>query len=113
MSIEHLNSVLVPPLAPIEVGHPCAKTMMVVSEPNHPTEKATLWCASDLQQFPIKMEVNAEGRIMKFDFRDVQVKKPDASLFEIPTNYVEFTNSTEILNYAKEKFRERLNTVPK
>ena len=93
--------------------HPCVKINAVVSEPNHPTENADLWCATDLQQFPIKIEAHANGGITKFDFQNVKIGKPDYSLFEVPTNYMAFTNSADIIRYAKEKFQDSLNVMPK
>lgn len=94
-------------------GHPCIKSKMVDVEPNRPPQQGLIWCATDLQEFPVRMELHVRDGLMKFDFPDVQIAKPAASLFIVPTNYVEFANSVEISRYAKEKFQQSLNVVPK
>lgn len=84
-------------------GHSCAKNKVIVTEPNEPTGEATLWQASDLSGFPIQMEVVDASRTTKFEFKNVQVGKPEASLFEIPASYVSFTNTSDIIPYARSK----------
>jgi hypothetical protein len=41
----------------------------------------------------------------KFSFEDVQLKRPDAMLFEVPTNYVAFRDSAAISRYAMGKLK--------
>lgn len=88
-------------------GHSCTKIKVTVTEPNHPTEEAILWCATDLQQFPIKMEISdVKNRTTKLNFQDVQIKKPEASFFEEPKNFILFSSVNLIVSYAKDKQNE-------
>ena len=87
-------------------GHDCIKERVIEQEPNCPTEEGLVWSAVDLQNFPVKMELHTKGSVLKFDFHDVQLVKPAVSMFEIPTNYVAFTNSKILIHYAKERIEK-------
>jgi len=93
-------------------NHLCIQESLLVTETNRPAEIAILRCATDLQKFPIRMDIMTPTSTTRFMFEDVQLKKPDASLFEVPTNYMEFTNSADILSYAKEKYQSSSNNTP-
>jgi len=93
-------------------NHLCIQESLLVTETNRPTEIAILRCATDLQKFPIRMDIMTPTSTTRFMFEDVQLKKPDAALFEVPTNYTEFTNSADILSYAKEKYQSSSNNTP-
>lgn len=92
------------------LGHPCIKYKAVDTEPNAPPQDGLIWSATDLQGFPIGMALHAEGALMKFNFQSVQIRNPGSSLFAIPTNYIAFTNSADLLTYAREKFQDTQNT---
>jgi len=84
-------------------GHPCIQTKMTVTETNKPPEFAILRCATDLQNFPIRMDVYTKTSTTRFIFEDVHVGPPAAELFEVPSDYRAFANTAEIMRYAKEK----------
>jgi len=94
--------------------HLCMKTRVVELKP-HPqtTTNDYVWYAADLQQFPVRMELHTKGQMLKFDFQTVHVGTPDASVFEIPTNYLAFANNAELMSYVKQKFQGSLDTAPK
>ena len=96
-------------------GHVCTKIKVTASEPNKPTEEAILWYdAADLQQLPIKIEVLEKDRMVaRIEFQDVQIAKPNASLFEVPADYVRLSDSKEILPYATAKQRDGKSAAPK
>jgi hypothetical protein len=93
------------------LGHPCIKYKAIDTEPNVPPQEGLIWGATDLQGFPIGMVLHSERGLMKFNFQDVQIRNPDLSLFVIPSNYISFTNSADLLNYAREKFQDTQNTI--
>jgi len=84
-------------------GHVCVKVKVVDSEPNIKPQEGTIWCAIDLKNFPIQMELHPTKGIMKFSFLDVQIGKPDGDLLEVPTNYKAFTSVADVMRYAKDK----------
>jgi len=82
-------------------GHPCIRNKVTDVEPNSPPEQGLMWNATDLQGFPIKMDLDTGRGLMKFNFQNVVVQSPNPSLFEIPVNYKLFRNSAELMEYAK------------
>jgi len=93
-------------------GHPCMVTKLVVTEPGRPTDEAILWRASDLDGFPVKIEVRETRRTTKLDFSKVEVGRPDQSLFEVPTNYLRLATTAEILAHAKARTQQAPRTRP-
>lgn len=82
-------------------GHPCIRNKAVTVEPGSPPEQGLMWNATDLQGFPIKMQLNTARGLMKFQFQDVVIQNPDPTLFLVPGNYNLFTNSADLMDYAK------------
>ncbi|HZQ48013.1 MAG TPA: hypothetical protein VFC07_13425 [Verrucomicrobiae bacterium] len=66
-------------------GHPCAKNKIVVTDDNGATHESTVWNASDLKNFPLKIEQTEGGQKVTMTFKDVKLDKIDASLFEVPS----------------------------
>jgi len=93
-------------------NHPCTAFKLTVTETNKPPEYAILACASDLQNFPIRLDIYTKTSTTRFIFEDVQLNKPDAALFEVPPNYTAFVNTADILRYAKEKFQSSSDNAP-
>jgi hypothetical protein len=86
--------------------HPCLQVRLIFNEPNRPSEVALLRCAKDLRMFPIRMILLTPSTTTKFAFEDVSLKRPEANLFQVPTNYVEFPDSAAVSRYAMGKMQE-------
>jgi hypothetical protein len=81
-------------------GHPCDKTQYTVN--NTRTGQRLLmtsWNATDLKNIPIKIEQSAwsntdsyAGTSTTMHFRNISLTKPDASLFEPPSDYKKYDN---------------------
>jgi hypothetical protein len=84
-------------------NHLCVQETLLVTETNRPGEIAILRCATDLKNFPIRMDILTPTSTTRFAFENVQIKKQDPALFEVPANYMAFTNSADIMRYAKQK----------
>ncbi|MGH7941807.1 MAG: hypothetical protein ACREFR_12130 [Limisphaerales bacterium] len=82
-------------------GHPCIKNKVFDVDPNIPPQPGLMWNASDLRGFPIKIELETDRGLMKFHFQKVVVQPSNSSLFNIPRDYMLFTNSGALMNYAK------------
>jgi len=93
-------------------GHECTNVKLTVTETNLPPEFAMLARANDLQNFPIRLELYTKTSITRFIFENVQLKEPDASLFEVPSNYTLFTNTADIMRYAREKSQNASGNTP-
>lgn len=88
-------------------GHKVTKTKVVLRDGNQFVQKANLWCASGLNGFPIKIDIVSTNDPAQYIFRDVQFVKLEASHFEVPTNYVRHASSSETMEYAVKKLKEK------
>jgi hypothetical protein len=73
-------------------GHPCVKNKVVVTDDQGAKHESTVWNATDLKNFPIKVETTEQGYALTMSFKDVKFAKPDASLFNPPADYKKYDN---------------------
>jgi hypothetical protein len=79
-------------------GHDCVKNNVVMTGSDGVAHKATVWNASDLKQFPVKIEMSTEnGDTMVMHFASIKLDKPDSSLFEPPTDYTKYDNMMSMM----------------
>ena len=78
-------------------GHPCVKNKAVVTDDQGNTTESTLWNATDLKNFPVKIETTQGGRKSTMLFRDVKLGKPDASLFEPPAGHKKYDSMMSLM----------------
>ncbi len=78
-------------------GHPCVKNKAVITDDEGKTHEATVWNASDLNKFPVKIETTDEGRTTTMLFKNVKTSKPDAALFEPPTDYKRYESPQALM----------------
>ncbi|MGB7749178.1 MAG: hypothetical protein WBN75_18045 [Verrucomicrobiia bacterium] len=71
-------------------GHPCVKTKFIVTDDQGTKHESVVWNATDLKKFPVKIETVQQGRTMTMLFKDVNLAKPEASLFEPPSDYTKY-----------------------
>jgi hypothetical protein len=66
-------------------GHPCVKSKAVVTSKDGTKTESLVWQATDLKQFPLRIE-RTEGRMnVIMIFRDIDFSKPAPELFDPPT----------------------------
>jgi hypothetical protein len=68
-------------------GHPCVKNKATVSNDKGPVLDAVTWNATDLKDFPIQIQMKQKGNTILMRFSQISFVKPDASQFELPSNY--------------------------
>jgi outer membrane lipoprotein-sorting protein len=78
-------------------GHPCVKNKAVVTDKEGKKQEATIWSATDLKKFPVKIEQTENGQKLAMFFKDVQLTKPDASLFTIPAELKKYESQQEMM----------------
>jgi hypothetical protein len=71
-------------------GHPCVKNKVIVTDKNGTARESTVWNATDLQNFPVKIQTTEQGREMIMHFKDITITTPGASLFEPPSGYTKY-----------------------
>lgn len=85
-------------------GHPCVKNQYVVTE-NGSKTTALAWLASDLNNCPVKIQVDSNRPVGGQDvpttttlhFTDINTATPAASLFLPPTSYHAYANMQEMM----------------
>lgn len=78
-------------------GHPCVKNKSVVTGPDGVKHESTVWYATDMDKFPVKIEVNENETKIAMIFKDVKLEKPAASQFAAPTNFQKYESMTSLM----------------
>ena len=73
-------------------GHPCVKNDVIVTDGKGATNEFTVWNATDLKKFPVKILRAEQGMQVTMLFKDVALTKPAASAFEVPAGYTRYDN---------------------
>jgi len=84
-------------------GYACTKTIVVVTESNRPPEKAIIWFASDLKEFPVRIAMANNKLLQVIEFKNVQLEIPKPIFFEVPTNYSRLEDTASVFRVAKER----------
>jgi hypothetical protein len=88
-------------------GISCAKVKATLSDGRAVSEEAILWCAPDETAFPVRIDFTTPHDPAKYLFKDVRHDRPSSATFIVPTNYVRYANSREIMKYAIEKNKQQ------
>lgn len=71
-------------------GHPCAKNKVVVTDKDKVQHESTVWNATDLNNFPVKIQTREKTGDVIMQFKKISLVKPDDSLFETPAGYTKY-----------------------
>ena len=78
-------------------GHDCVKNKVVVTEKDGTKHESTVWNATDLKKFPVKIETTEQGHHAVMHFKDVTFTTPAASAFEAPASYKKYSGMQEMM----------------
>ncbi len=73
-------------------NHPTVKNKVVVTDDKGKKQEFTVWNATDLKSFPVKLEMSERGTVVTMLFKDVKLAKPEAKLFEAPAGLKKYDN---------------------
>ena len=73
-------------------GHPCVENKVVVTDDKGATNVFTVWNATDLKNFPVKIYRAGPDAEVTMAFTDVSLIKPAAAWFEPPAGYARYDN---------------------
>ena len=73
-------------------GHPCVKNKYVVTDNEGAKHESTVWNATDLKKFPVKIQTAENGNDVTMLFKNVSLAKPAADIFEAPSGYKKYDN---------------------
>jgi outer membrane lipoprotein-sorting protein len=79
-------------------GHSCVKNKCVVTGSSGPAHESTVWNATDLKNFPLKIETKSdEGQSVVMVFKDVKLDKPDDSQFDPPSGFQKYDDMMSLM----------------
>jgi hypothetical protein len=83
-------------------GHPCQKKKLSISSKDGKQE-GFIWQATDLKDFPIKIEITLTHGSTLTTYTGIRFEKPDAKLFEPPAAYEKYDSVEMMIRVAAMK----------
>jgi hypothetical protein len=71
-------------------GHASVKNKVVVTDKEGKAHESTVWNATDLKKFPVKVETTESGMTVTMLFKDVKLAKPDDGQFDPPSSFKKY-----------------------
>jgi len=78
-------------------GHPCVENKVVVTDKDGVKHESTVWNATDLKSFPVKIQTTEQGTDVTMLFKNVSLAKPAASSFELPSGYAAYQSMQALM----------------
>jgi hypothetical protein len=78
-------------------GHPCEKNKVVTTDADGKKHEAIVWNATDLQDFPVQMQVSSPQAEVLMKYKDIKLEKPDSKLFEAPSDFKKYATMQEMM----------------
>ncbi len=88
-------------------GHPCVKRKLASTDSKGKTHEAFVWSATDLNGFPVKMQMKEKKQNVLITFKAPSLEKPDAKLFEMPAGYTKYDSVPAMMQGAMMKMLGR------
>jgi hypothetical protein len=73
-------------------GHDCVKNKVTVTDKDGAKHESTVWNATDLKNFPVKIVTGEQGQNATMRFKNISFDQPAASLFETPAGFTKYDN---------------------
>lgn len=92
-----------PKIEKVELGketvenHPCVKYKMTVTATDGKKYESTVWQATDLNDFPVKSEMQSEGDTVTTVFKNVKLTAPPKGMFEILTGWKKYDSLNQLM----------------
>ncbi len=84
-------------------GHDCVKNKVVFTDKTGKTQEALVWNATDLKEFPVKIEATEEGNKVVMLFKEIKLAKPDAATFDAPSTYAKYDDMVTMIQQVMMK----------
>ncbi|MGD0060714.1 MAG: hypothetical protein ABSD58_14960 [Verrucomicrobiia bacterium] len=78
-------------------GHPSIENKITFTADDGTQHEMLAWQATDLNNFPIKTEMQANGTTITTHFSNIKLTPPDASLFDPPTGFTKYGSIQEMM----------------
>jgi hypothetical protein len=74
-------------------GHPCIKNKQSLTDANGKKTDALVWNATDLKEFPLRIETLGGADKSTLKFTNVKFEKPVATLFDPPAGFTKYDDA--------------------
>jgi hypothetical protein len=81
-------------------GRPCDKTKVVLRSETGEKHEALVWYANDMNDFPVRIQMEQPDALVVMDFRDVKFARPESTQFEAPAGFVRYDNAETLMQNA-------------
>lgn len=71
-------------------GHECVKNKVTVTDKDGNKTESTVWNATDLKNFPVKIVTDQAGKPATMLFKNISFAKPPGSMFEAPAGFTKY-----------------------
>jgi hypothetical protein len=78
-------------------GHPCVKNKYIVTDKEGVKHESTVWNATDLKKFPVKIQTTESSGDVTMLFKNVSLAKPAASLFDPPADFKKYDTIQQLM----------------
>jgi hypothetical protein len=79
------------------------KNKDVITDKQGGKQEFTVWNATDLKNFPIQIEMIAQGNTVNMSYTDLNFSKPDAGLFNPPGGFTRYDNMQAMMQQVMMK----------
>jgi hypothetical protein len=86
-------------------GQDCVKNQVTVTGADGKKFEATVWNATQLKQFPVRIRSSEGGTPYSLTFRNVKFEKPAATLFETPASFTRYDDPMALMRGAAMKLQ--------
>jgi len=81
-------------------GQDCVKNKVTVTGPDGKKFEATVWNATALKNFPVRVRSSEGGVPFTLTFKEVKFEKPATALFETPASFTKYDDATALMRAA-------------
>lgn len=84
-------------------GHACVKNKLTVTDPAGKKQEVTVWNASDLKGFPVRMQFQDGDSNVTLSYSNVKMEQPAATAFQAPGGFTKYENMQALMQGAMQK----------
>jgi outer membrane lipoprotein-sorting protein len=84
-------------------GHPCIKNKVVITDDKGAKQECTVWNATDLEKFPLKIQSGEGRRAMTMTFKNVSRDKVASSQFDAPAGFTRYESMQSMMQQVMMK----------
>jgi hypothetical protein len=88
-------------------GHACVKNKVTLTDDKGVKHESTVWNATDLKKFPVKIDSNEDGHAFTLTFKDVKLASVDKDAFDAPDGYTKYNDMQSMMS------QEMMKHMPK